>query len=1214
MIIKNYKKAPDETTLKCPGKLFIAVVDTEGKDFPRNIKVKIKRISSGETWSDDAKLQRGFKTVAHFSGMPADEEYEISLDDEEFTSEAKKLTVKADGGYSRGNPHVTLKPLTIKVYLKLLFKDPEGNDRIFPEDLPVQLLFDKNKKIDAVVGSEGRVYDKKGGNPFIEFARSKDTSWFKLRFNKKGDGKEKQAFIVCEKYKDATKTQKYELEDDPFKADSEIQKAIANSLRVFMLPKTEWTMETSDWSASQAPTYDDKERAFIKLNMTNVKVGDQDTPATVTLNPHWQYCRFEYFERYYGHSNHDDKPISILPITLEGYGEDVRTAQNPPIDKLMTLSNWTIGENKKKLVQVLPWILRRKVNADPAKQDCLCYPGNTSLLRFRTDEDHRFIKSTGADAREIAKLSDLPASPCADRLKFYDLPAEWRSKRYFCRLSDEADDQELFEVMVYKETTKDTPLIFSLDDMILTAQNLAPVNLRYNDPEVLANPNDRVAIFRHNFTGHAAWEQPSPPPAPPAGPAPLVPPAAPASGPAPTLDATGRPLPPDPPARPGNLPAKPQGPVPHSKRGDAASNNYWLSPNGLYKPELSRNADRPANQRHSLFPHRSKIEMKTNYIADYPYWARLLVCQSNTFDVFDKRTAFSTARTDDVVGARAAVRWVDVSTAGVGQAANTNFPNRPNLVPYNNDHPYYAIKPFTEQVYYSFTYTRAGAGADDEWTAPLAENDATLSKTGRYDMLHLRCCDFNGDKEVAVVLRHHRFSFNFNETGAGASKFKDGAYANSDAGRIQRDNERNEWTANLAKRTMDRWNGNEAPYAGQIGWVVPQDTNANKIYNKVITYLEVTDIQHAHYNLNYTDSDGSYVKCEEGTGVLEEVDNQIQGNGRLDGCHETGHTGGHPDDYIEQENHAYGQNGFGSYQMPGGPYGMAIEALMNKSKHIRSRYYWHIAEWLRTLPGYDTVKFEVKRGNNAPAGDAFKLPHYPTARTGRHFVCWPIKGKRRHSTGTCLYDSYLYMLGRDEYSTAVLPGNGVGGARVDGILVVVVKCRVRRQTWWHSIDNTKTNPIKPVLFNRMNQEIHNLLNNKVTAEFQCSNDANEERTFDRCLLHFSPRFDDRQNRGAGEHVVVGLRERHPAQATTTNYASDPKTIRVDVRRQADLASMADLNNDIARVADDYKAMFLNAVGLSTNNADANYYGNAAAYENFFRVVGAEAGTLNVNRI
>ena len=353
----------------------------------------------------------------------------------------------------------------IRIYLKFQFLDPDADFadkvRVFPKGLAVQLYMQGTEKIEAIIGDDGIMLDGPDGKNYIEAKRSK--KWFNVKFEQPA-----RPFVVVEAY-DADAAEKPALlkEDAPFTKGNDLQKKVYEKKRVCMFPKTKWTMKNSDWDVSQAPTFSTVENKFEKLDILSTRVGEDGSPALLTLNPHWQYLRFEYFDRYYGMSDHDKKPISSLPVFLEGYAEDVSSETSPALDKLTTLSSWAVTKDKDttKFVQALPWIIR----ADDANKEN-ANPNQKSVLRFCTDEDHRFLKSTDKDTREWKKLADTDADykPVAGRLRYYDLPEEWRSTQYFCRFSEKEADQEFYEEMARKGTSQAQPLIFSLDDLVLT--------------------------------------------------------------------------------------------------------------------------------------------------------------------------------------------------------------------------------------------------------------------------------------------------------------------------------------------------------------------------------------------------------------------------------------------------------------------------------------------------------------------------------------------------------------------------------------------------------------------------------------------------------------------------------------------------------------------------------------------------------------------------
>ncbi|MBI3776096.1 MAG: hypothetical protein HY273_11190 [Gammaproteobacteria bacterium] len=316
----------------------------------------------------------------------------------------------------------------IRIYLKLQFQDPGKNakekERVLPKGLKVQLYFEGDTKVEAVVGDDGRVLDAPDGKKYIEVDRSK--LWCTLKFKQP-----KPSWVVCEAW-DATAIENNEilLDDDP---GAEARKKAWEGKRVFLLPneKDEWTLKNSDWRVQRAATYTPLEAKFEKLDNLNTLVGAEDAPAVLTLDPHWQYSRFEYFDRRYGKKDHGDKPISALPLPLAGYAEEVRSDEQPAWAKLTTFSSWVFateeGKNQK-LLQALPWIIR----ADAANKE-LHRPAQVSMLRFQTDEDHRFIQSEDKEKRKYTKLAktDADFNPGAKRLEYYDLPEEWRSSQYF---------------------------------------------------------------------------------------------------------------------------------------------------------------------------------------------------------------------------------------------------------------------------------------------------------------------------------------------------------------------------------------------------------------------------------------------------------------------------------------------------------------------------------------------------------------------------------------------------------------------------------------------------------------------------------------------------------------------------------------------------------------------------------------------------------------
>src|SRR5690606_33671254 len=87
----------------------------------------------------------------------------------------------------------------------------------------------------------------------------------------------------------------------------------------------------------------------------------------------------------------------------------------------------------------------------------------------------------------------------------------------------------------------------------------------------------------------------------------------------------------------------------------------------------------------------------------------------------------------------------------------------------------------------------------------------------------------------------------------------------------------------------------------------------------------------------------------------------------------------------------------------------------------------------------------------------FELPHYQhlATRPKRNYVYWPVRAALRHAPGDPqLFDTYLFMVGADRFSTFRLVNSlqgaaapGEPGGRVDGILGVVIKARFDMGGW-----------------------------------------------------------------------------------------------------------------------------------------------------------------------
>lgn len=1218
---------------------------------------------------------------------------------DEFEFKPIVADAEADVGSQAKPVHLVLTPdwsRSVEVHLKLQWLDPEGKaasspsaPRPFPKDFRARPVLEKADGT-AVTDGEGPgfpVTDDAGNWRFVvnflPLPRKDDEKpdfdrlWLKFDWHE-------PRYMVCEAF-GGSKSQKIE---DVKKTEELL--ATDTPPQVFRLPK-EWNTFLSDWEAKSFDRYlaDDapdevknKKRFKVAGDKDYYDVGEAGSPVEFTLNPHWQFSRFEFFDRYYGHDSHSHKPVAVPPLRLKGHLARPDSSEVPPD----TDSNWRLhpGEAKNR-VQCLPWILRLEVKDSkhrpvkrPNKECVISFKPHATKLAFihstgsgdgdrklvyldpaalegkkddakkaASDAETKRIEDQGRKAGEDAKRKEIEDAaeaaelvkirkeaedaeeqlvrseadtqarktlteesaitgkveeavteakkeggriktagdkavaqpldsvsakrvsdartaasttgtgptdikdagdakaleakngasgptgaiakagtdaeadweklkPCADRLKYYDLPQIWKSPGWWCRLSDSADEQGFFEDLARKDTTAAKPLIFCLDDIVLAkpaAKDFLPL---------ATVRSDRAILFYHEFKKPASGDGGR------AGstytkagiynPTPARDQAitkAKAAAKADALDGfkvSDRLL--------AENSARTSGKTDdeiHKDGDDAAA-----AAEGNHTGELNTaETEGETEEKTSDYPY-SLVRRRgadRNYFAEYPHWTRLVVCQGNLFDVFDRRVNQDEAThgaDTRAVGARAAARWVnavDTADCGVGAGAGSAVA-RPDLLP---DPPPRAFisQPFYQEVTFARDHSRAGTATYNEWSSPIAAGDGTLDRTGRFDVAHLRCCSRDGDDEIAVAFRYHRYDFSF--------KTRPNALDDATVAAPQREAKRDAWMRTFVDKCAKRWTGDEeaadvhpsnsAFVNGDRTWVV-QKTGTPKIKSQVITLVQKLPAARAHFLIHtVAETKRSYMSDGVGDGELRgKAGDDSSGRG-FAGAHETGHAGGHPDEYCDTEDG--GVLGFGSNNIPGTPFDLDDDAMMNGARALRARTFWQTAEWIRTLPGLSAVDFKVEHG-----AESYELPHYPhDDRKGRHFATFPIAANLRHKPADpVLYDTYLYTLGADEFSTSVLPGLCSTGGPVDGILVVMIKARFDFKRY------TDVEQIRKKVFRACNQKVANALNKKVFADFTLPGSG---RRFSKCLLHFSIRFSDGRSPST-PHLMVEIKA--PADA------------------------------------------------------------------------------------
>ena len=358
----------------------------------------------------------------------------------------------------------------LNVYLEFKFKDPESNVYTFPKDFPIQVWDDK-QVLEKKTDEKGRV----------DFEIDRAHDWVTLKF---GNGP--VYFAVND-----SKTGKCDL-----KVEADRKDLSAKDIKFFGPPDT-WGLIESIWKFSEEPKFidntvarkDDEGKIYLYQATGNNwvrRIGEKDAPITLTLDPNWQFNRVEFFDRYYGHTDHKHKRVDAPPFLMEAIWAQGKTETREGSGQWV-LNPASVDDS----VHSVPWI--RQKTADGKKSE---KPDKDCYVRFKTEAD-TFSVSSDATTRKLDLIpaGDKRLAPGADRLKLYDLPAQWEARKYWTRLGSGAKQEGKFwedwtpPDLLRSRAVKD-PLIFSLDDIIVTDTAFNPVKLA---------KTDRLAVFYHRF-------------------------------------------------------------------------------------------------------------------------------------------------------------------------------------------------------------------------------------------------------------------------------------------------------------------------------------------------------------------------------------------------------------------------------------------------------------------------------------------------------------------------------------------------------------------------------------------------------------------------------------------------------------------------------------------------------------------------------------------
>ncbi len=848
-------------------------------------------------------------------------------------------------------------PKPILVCLKLAYKEPDGaSERVFPPDYPVTVRSG---------GAEKKI--KTAANGLVKFGVELGSTTFTLEY-----GSAERVYFA------AAPPGSKDPKPDRLAQEADTRQLHEQDFRFFLLPQQVWTMKESDW-AVEDKRYNKETCEFSAPSRLGAPIGTEAAPIPLKLDPHWHFLRFEFFDRYYGHSDHNHERINIPALPIDAWCGAAATEPN-------YRSRWTIHDAEgAKAVHAMPWILQKKPDgsADPK-------PAKGVQFRFETEPGTWVI----SESATVRKLGDVPETskqlvPGPERLKLYDLPPLWRSKGYYCRLAPDKGEffDALTDAQLQDSADASKPLGFSLDDLVLTGDNFQP----------LAIGNDRVALFFHRF--------------------------------------------------------------------DNTEPNGATDEAGAYKVDYKPGT--AAGERWAPWSD-VKVHPKS-CIVDYPNWTRIVFAQGNAFDCFDRRVGDG----DWPVGARAAVRWVNGTTAdgGAGVPIGTlNAPPLPARVDVPAVGPFFSLQPTLSQQRDNGRDQCRPEGTYKEWGGTVYTGD---TKTiGRVDLILLRCCDWfsdNGIRELIVALAYLRLTFEFP---------------------LAVPADRQAYQENVVKGVARCWNNFDLADDPKPPRLIPIDQNANKVQGRLLWFVQtVPDDAHAHSHVKVVEG-RSYMGFKGDSEFIPTGDKPAPNKSYL-AAHECGHGITLLDDYNESLTAcSYAMPSFPSW-VGGDPFVLDGDAMMQTNKIVRPRYRWHIAEWVRSVTG---IGFMVQEGVYV-----YRLPQHPSCDPGAHtvrpqlrtYVNWPLFCRTRCEAGERgKFDLYLYPLGDEPYRE-LLVNNKV----MLGILLVVVKLRIK-------FEKAGINAV--YVYNWL-EKIKKAIADSFNGKFQCEGAAGPH-TFTRCLVQFSPRF------------------------------------------------------------------------------------------------------------
>lgn len=243
---------------------------------------------------------------------------------------------------------------------------------------------------------------------------------------------------------------------------------------------------------------------FLNVDIRQVQIGSREAPLELRLKLHWQYFRFDYFDRFSAsfasvpQARKDAKGKAARAMVLEGALKLVDA--DSPMPASVARSAWDVLVSKT-AVHCLGWPTRETA-ADGKRREL---PDANCVVAFRGRD--LFVRTEGDGSSPDSPRSTVLVEPGDDvlsksnieRLRLYDLPVEWRSRFYPARIAGEKVEQSRpFEEVAATPSSKDKPYVCSLDVVVMGREKFpvgADTSIALDDTK-LAN---RFAILDNNM-------------------------------------------------------------------------------------------------------------------------------------------------------------------------------------------------------------------------------------------------------------------------------------------------------------------------------------------------------------------------------------------------------------------------------------------------------------------------------------------------------------------------------------------------------------------------------------------------------------------------------------------------------------------------------------------------------------------------------------------